>query len=665
MGQNGAPERPLMDARNGAPGGARKFPPPPDHGAMNGAPVEIDHAEQRNIQRRALEQQRSGAGVALDTSEGMNADDPDSAKASAPAKGINFMERLKKHAETTTFNPLYGETKIAAKISSHPFFEPFCLATICTNALWIGYSTDAEDPDGADPPRMFRMVTYYYCFVFSVEILLRLASYRSPMNFFFDPVQRLWNVFDATLVAFMLGETFMLPMVAKGTELPALSALRLLRMLRMVRVLRMVPELAMMVRSLVAAIRSVSTTFVLAVGIMYIFSIILTQWAKEHEQINPCTPPACEEVLKTMSCTCVIDAFGSIPKSFLTLMQILCFDAAFSLIRAILEERIMYGLLLLVFIMIVAFTVLNMLIGVVCQIVASTNEKERSASTRQQVESLFRMMEIEQTGFISRKELKRNQHVREELDKVGVDEEIRKTSLKLISRKNNLTEEEEENGVLDLEELLEVVFKLLHPPQTQDILLVQSKLEKLERALDATGMSNAKKAKAEAKAAKDSAAQAAALFDSDEDHAEMDEATRLAVERSLWELETQVTSMLDHALETTGRKPKPAGITTWDVEMRRLDAAMCRLRVRLERCQDEVGPPMRGAEGAAADEAVRLASTELQYWRKLCGEVVQSISAASTLMAQAVREAEPDGMFRGSAENMFTGAAELGNVSGI
>lgn len=400
-------------------------------------------------------------------------------------------------------------------------------------------------------------------------------------------------------------------------------------------------------RSLVAAIRSVTTTFVLAVGIMYIFAIVFTQWARSHEQKHvPCEPPE----------NCVDAAFGTIARSFLTLFQILCFDATFSLIRAILKERLSYGLLLIVFIVIAAFTVLNMLIGVVCQIVATTSANERSQSMKLEVSKLLKLLEIEDTGFISRKELERNKHVLSELDKSGVDEETIKTALHILDRKIAVQKQQsgklEEALHLDLEEFMEVIFKLLHPPQTQDILLVQSKLEKLERALGASGQSQG------SMMTDTLASKTAEMNEDDDDRHDMDEGTRQAVEKSIWELETQVSSMLDHALEASGRAapPKEAG---WDTELRRLDAAMCRLRVRLERCRDENLAAQAahcaggGGEGGMADEAVELASSELQYWRKLCGEVVQSISVASTLMAQAMREAEPDGMFRG--EPLFAG----------
>jgi len=556
----------------------------------------------------------------------------------------NFMDRLRAHAEQRNVNPLWGETKITAKICGHPFFEPFALVAIVFNALWIGYSTDQEDPDGKEPPFSTKAIDNMFCFWFVVEILLRIGAYRTPISFFIgDKPNRLWNNFDFVLVCFLVGETVLLPMATKGSgktpAVPALSSLRLLRLLRVVRVLRFVPELAMMVRSLVAAIRSVTTTFALAVGIMYIFSIVFTQWARTHEQKYECDPPV----------NCVEAAFGSIAKSFLTLFQILCFDATFSLIRAILKERPLYGCLLLVFIVIAAFTVLNMLIGVVCQIVAQTSANERSASMKLEVSKLLKLLEIEDTGFISKKELERNKHVLSELDKAGVDEETIKTATHILDRKmQNKGGANQEAIHIDLEEFMEVIFKLLHPPQTQDILLVQSKLEKLERAL---GANSGESQGAAASAAIKEKTAAMNADDDDENHV-MDESTRSAVESSIWELESQVSAMLDHAMQATGRSAPPRE-AAWDVELKRLDAAMCRLRVRLERCQDEAGPTGTG-RGGPADEAVELAANELQYWRKLCGEVVQSISVASTLMAQAQREAEPSdvgplGMFRGDS----------------
>jgi len=615
-------------------GEGRKFPPPkeegerPDDGSLAFGPATATAPLQKEFPRSETQDAApAGGGGGVQ----MNVEQQQSEKTKGERMASAFMDKLRKSSADRQWNPLYGDTKIAAKICTHPFWEPVCLFVICFNGLWIGYSVDQEDPEAEKQPYHHRMVENFFCFYFSGEIIIRIAAYRHPLSFFFDPVQRAWNIFDFTLVVLLLGETWAMPMMYSGSQpdLPALSAMRLLRMLRMVRVLRMIPELAMMVRSLVAAIRSVSTTFILAVGIMYIFAIILTQWARTHEQKNECIPPT----------ICIDHLYGSLARSFLTLMQIMCFDNCFEVIRATLNERIPYGLLLILFILIVAFTVLNMLIGVVCQIVAATSAGERDAQRKMRVEDLFRVLDEEDCGLISKKELQRNEHVLEELEKAGVDADILKTAQNILARANPSGAD---SSHLDLEELMEVVFKLLHVPQTQDILLVQSKLEKLEKVLQASGNSQATRAKQQMQA------EAAFIFDEEEDHFDMDETTRVVLENNLWELESQVTNMLSHAMEATGRSSKtPAA--PWDVELRRLDAAMCRLRVRLERCQEETGPVKRGGTDTNNE-------SEVLSWKRLCGEVVQSISATSTLMAQAIRESEPDGMFRGSADALFKAA---------
>merc|ERR1719487_2909281 len=136
----------------------------------------------------------------------------------------------------------------------------------------------------------------------------------------------------------MIMETWIL----REGGLSQFSMLRLLRLLRISRVFRMVPELGMMVKSMVAAARSVSSTLVLAVGIMYVFSIILTQWAKsDRARLERCVGEICFG-----------EMFGTIPRSMLTLMQVLVFDDTFSLIRACMTEALAIGYLLIFFILV-------------------------------------------------------------------------------------------------------------------------------------------------------------------------------------------------------------------------------------------------------------------------------------------------------------------------
>merc|ERR1719456_2139463 len=82
------------------------------------------------------------------------------------------------------------------------------------------------------------------------------------------------------------------------SNLSILRLLRLLRLTRMARLMRSVPELLTLIKGMVAATRSVSSTLVLLIGLMYIFGIVFAQNFK--------TSP-------------LYDQFGNIPRSMLTL----------------------------------------------------------------------------------------------------------------------------------------------------------------------------------------------------------------------------------------------------------------------------------------------------------------------------------------------------------
>eukprot|EP00746_Dinoflagellata_sp_MGD_P045234 gnl/MRDRNA2_/MRDRNA2_210839_c0_seq1.p2 gnl/MRDRNA2_/MRDRNA2_210839_c0~~gnl/MRDRNA2_/MRDRNA2_210839_c0_seq1.p2 ORF type:complete len:389 (-),score=61.51 gnl/MRDRNA2_/MRDRNA2_210839_c0_seq1:375-1421(-) len=214
----------------------------------------------------------------------------------------------------------------------------------------------------------------------------------------------------------MIVETWVLPMLFSASgSFSQLSTLRLLRLLRISRIFRMVPELGMMVKSMIAAVRSVSSTFLLAVGIMYVFAIILTQWAKgiemPEEEVVPdgdvsealnvpnlsmvmnvsgltkCEPigeeeeePSTEEQL--------IEAWGTIPRSLLSLMQILVFDDTFSLIRTTMLLNFSLGFLLIFFILVASFIVLIVLIGVIWEILSSATADEKEELLQAKVEEM-------------------------------------------------------------------------------------------------------------------------------------------------------------------------------------------------------------------------------------------------------------------------------------
>lgn len=252
--------------------------------------------------------------------------------------------------------------------------------------------------------------------------------------FFTDPDMKIWNIFDLVLVAIMFIEVTVLSWLNMGgSDLKMFSTMRLLRLLRISRIFRMVPELGMMVKSMGAAARSVSSTMVLQIGIMYVFAIVMTQWFRT-ERKNSVHFVDMECVAKeggsSLGCEHPLDPFWlTLGLSFLSLFQILVYDDTFALIRDTKKESFGYSMVLLTFIVVGAFTVLNMLIGVICEIVSTTKKEEEEKLLMQKVEELFEEMDSDGSGTISRDEFEAKTGL---LEKLGLDQSTIKLAFELI-----------------------------------------------------------------------------------------------------------------------------------------------------------------------------------------------------------------------------------------
>lgn len=359
-------------------------------------------------------------------------------------------------------------------IVKHPVTEKFVLLVIVLNAAWIGVDIDWNDnPESQIPDIGFKVVENLFCVVFTVELLLRVLAYRNKMHFWTDRRMWRWNVFDLFLVLLMILETWVLALLQSGMSMNQLTLLRMLRMSRLMRIsriFRMVPELGMMVKSMAAAARSVSSALFLEIGLMYVFSCIFTQWAKSHS--NPCFE-------QTDNGECILDEyFGTVAHSLLSLLQILVFDDAFALIRPTIKDSWYMGYLLIVFMCIGSFTILNMLIGIICEIVSTTTMDEKEKILQQRVRETFIMMDTDGSGCVTKEEF--NDSARFQLLKLGIDREVVDNAFEII--------DQDGTGEIELEEFLDMIFKLTHPPQTQDVLKLHTKMDKVFDALYLAGV---------------------------------------------------------------------------------------------------------------------------------------------------------------------------------
>ncbi|CAK0813725.1 unnamed protein product [Prorocentrum cordatum] len=308
-----------------------------------------------------------------------------------------------------------GPAQFIARSSA---FEYITLTVISLNALWI--SVDVDENTSVDPTEAslsFQIMDNFFCGYFFTEWFIRFAAFELKKNCLRDR----WFVFDSFLVGLTVVDTWLMALVfmffnvssGPGDSISVLRVFRLLRltrMARMVRLLRAAPELMILVRGMAAASRSVALTLVLLSGIIYIYAIIFRQ---------------------VTDGTAIGDQyFRSIPAS----MSSLLLRATLPDMGEILEDtgnsHILLGMIMLSFILMATLTVLNMLVGVLVEVVSVVATVEREeltmASVKSNMERLFEMtgLDVDSNSCVSRLEFENLLEIPEAvkmIHEVGVD----------------------------------------------------------------------------------------------------------------------------------------------------------------------------------------------------------------------------------------------------
>mmetsp|Transcript_28296 Transcript_28296/g.75525 ORF Transcript_28296/g.75525 Transcript_28296/m.75525 type:complete len:467 (+) Transcript_28296:803-2203(+) len=342
-----------------------------------------------------------------------------------PARGGMFpdVEHMKAQVRDAVFTEEYNvanyykDTGWAQRVARSSMFEVVTLCVIGANALWI--AVDVDENDATDPtkaPLMFQITDNFFCGYFFVEWLIRFAAFQHKSNCLRDR----WFVFDSLLVALTVVDTWLMLLLFSLSDMSSgassLTVLRIFRLLRLTRIARMlkllhaIPELMILVRGMAAASRSVALTLVLLSGIIYIYAIIFRQ---------------------VTDGTAIGDQyFRSIPAS----MSSLLLRATLPDMGEILEDtgnsHILLGMIMLSFILMATLTVLNMLVGVLVEVVSVVATVEREeltmASVKSNMERLFEMtgLDVDSNSCVSRLEFENLLEIPEAvkmIHEVGVD----------------------------------------------------------------------------------------------------------------------------------------------------------------------------------------------------------------------------------------------------
>lgn len=406
--------------------------------------------------------------------------------------GIDIQELYKQHLEES--GPpkewaKFHDSGICQRIVKASAFDVGASTLILLNAIWIGVDTDINDSSPEVVP-IFLVGENFFCVGFTFEIVVRFIAHKSKKVFATDG----WCQFDTVLVSVMVFETWIIPFVGAGGSamgnLTILRILRLLRLLRISRLFRLVPELGILVKGMAAAARSTLSTLGLLTGIIYVFAILITKWAKDtaiplSEQEGDISDWGAEYRPAEVGSE-FLELFGDIPRSMFTLFQMMTMEDWSHITRACMHISPFLVVFYLLFILITTFTMLNMLIGVMCEVVTVTAAAERSREMLNQAYEIlvgvFNAMDVDKSGSLSGDEYDKAmklEKVTMTLDAIGVQ-----TVNRVQSIKDWLFESVEDE--LTVEDFLGKVVQCRKgtPAQVGDLLDVRHQVRKIRAAQD-------------------------------------------------------------------------------------------------------------------------------------------------------------------------------------
>jgi len=235
-----------------------------------------------------------------------------------------------------------------ARMVTAPWFTTAVLVVIVANAVALGLETyDGVETRWGDE---LGVVNDVCLGIFVLELVLRIgASGGRPWAFFRDG----WNLFDFVVVAVAF-----VPGIRESSTL-----LRLARLARVVRIVRLFPDL----RVLLAGVwRSLPPLFAIALATgMLLFVYGMVGWTLFDDDLP--------------------EDWGNIGRAMLTLFVMLTLENFPSYMEAGMDVHPWSWVYFVSFILIAAFIVINVLIGIVLNSMEEAREDERRRAVRERL----------------------------------------------------------------------------------------------------------------------------------------------------------------------------------------------------------------------------------------------------------------------------------------
>ncbi len=257
------------------------------------------------------------------------------------------------------------------RLRSNKAFELFVVAVIIGSALLVGVKTY-----DLHPVTQFVVIwaDHLITLIFLTEITIRFIGEENKKDFFKSG----WNIFDTLIVTVSL-----IPI--DNTDMALVA--RLVRVFRVLRMVSIIPELRMLLNSLIKALPQLGYVILLMFIIFYIYAAM---GSTLFEEINP-------------------ELWGDITISLLTLFRVMTFEDWTDVMYETMVVYPMSWTFYISFIFFTAFAFLNMVIGIVVNVMNDEHQKvlkeKAIAEHEPTIKDLFHKMEaMESTLALLQKE---------------------------------------------------------------------------------------------------------------------------------------------------------------------------------------------------------------------------------------------------------------------
>ena len=233
-------------------------------------------------------------------------------------------------------------------LRSNKMFELLVISIIIFSALVIGAKT-YEIPE--EVSRLITVLDWGITLFFLAEITIRFLAEENKKNFFKSG----WNIFDTLIVVVSV-----IPI--DNTDMALIG--RLVRIFRVLRMVSIIPELRLLLNSLLKALPQLGYVLLLMFIIFYIYAAIGSTF---FHDINK-------------------ELWRDIAVSMLTLFRVMTFEDWTDVMYETMEVYPLSWAYFLSFIFFTAFAFLNMIIGIVVNVLEDERQKDRKKAREEKGE---------------------------------------------------------------------------------------------------------------------------------------------------------------------------------------------------------------------------------------------------------------------------------------